>query len=287
MKNKIIECPLCYEKSYPSFIKNSHQIMACSTCSYEFIQINDSFNHVLSVYDDFYFEAGDAGYPNYLENEQLLIKKGERYSRWIAKLTRPGRIFDIGSAAGFFLKGFINKGWTGQGLEPNMKMVKYANDTLGLDVKPGVIENYQSDDKYDLLTMIQVVPHFFDLEMAFVNAANLTKEGGFWLIESWNKNSITAKIFGKNWHEYNPPSVIRWFSKTSLENYVKKYGFKLIFWKHPVTWISAKHGKNIIEYNLRNHTLYKVISELMKLIPDSFDLPYYLDDLFLALFRKI
>ena len=34
-------------------------------------------------------------------------------------------------------------------------------------------------------------------------AAGLTKPGGFWLVEAFNPRSITARLMGKHWHDYN------------------------------------------------------------------------------------
>ena len=55
---------------------------------------------------------------------------------------------------------------------------------------------------YDLVTMIQVLPHFYDLHQALQSAADVTKPQGYWLIETWNRDSMSAKLFGSEWHEY-------------------------------------------------------------------------------------
>ncbi len=109
-----------------------------------------------------------------------------------------------------------------------------------------------------------------------------------WLIETWNKNSLSAKIFYNKWHEYNPPSVIRWFSKSMLTNYMSEFGFKLVLSKHTIKWINDIHTKNIIEYNLENNMAkYNVIAKAVNLIPDGFKFPYLADDLFYALYQKV
>ena len=197
-------------------------------------------------------------------------------------------MLDVGAAAGFLLKGFTNNGWTGMGIEPNVKMTEYANNNLGLKVINGTIEDFTSDKQYDLITMIQVISHFYDINKALTNASKLTKKDGFWLIETWNKNSLSAKIFYNKWHEYNPPSVIRWFSKSMLTNYMSEFGFKLVLSKHTIKWINGRHAKNIIEYNLgKNMAKYNVIAKAVNLIPDGFKFPYLADDLFYALYQKV
>ena len=88
-------------------------------------------------------------------------------------------MLDIGAAAGFLLKGFTNNGWTGMGIEPNVKMTEYANNNIGLKVINGTIEDFTSDKQYDLITMIQVISHFYDINKALTNASKLTKKVDF------------------------------------------------------------------------------------------------------------
>ena len=72
--------------------------------------------------------------------------------------------------------------------------------------------------------MIQVVAHFHDLQSAFSAAAEHTRPGGHWLIETWNCRSLkAARFFGSEWHEYSPPSVLQWFTPTSLERLSSNY----------------------------------------------------------------
>ena len=47
----------------------------------------------------------------------------------------------------------------------------------------------------------------------------ILSEDGLVLVESWDMASWYAKILGRNWHEYSPPTVLHWFSKTTLKNF--------------------------------------------------------------------
>ena len=76
-------------------------------------------DHVRNVYGDHYFTGGGAGYPDYLADGELLRERGRGYARLIAGATTPGRVLDIGAAAGFVLQGLCDEGWRGAGIEPN------------------------------------------------------------------------------------------------------------------------------------------------------------------------
>ena len=185
-----------------------------------------------SVYSDEYFFGGGAGYTDYLAESELLIDHGRRYAKLVSRFMTPGSVLDVGAAAGFLLKGFVDYGWLGFGIEPNARMVEFARSRLGLNVDVGSLETFATDKRFDLITMIQVIGHFVDVDKAFETACNLLVPTGFVLVESWDRESWTARLFGKRWHEYSPPSVVHWFSRAGLTRLGKRHGLRLIAdWK--------------------------------------------------------
>src|SRR5690242_8051506 len=107
------------------FKKNGYSIIACKNCAYRFTKVDDGKTHINKVYSDGYFFEGKTGYPNYLKGKDLLYKYGRSYAAIVSKFLKPGKILDAGCAAGFILKGFIESGWKGTGIEPNNTMASY------------------------------------------------------------------------------------------------------------------------------------------------------------------
>jgi hypothetical protein len=99
--------------------------------------------HVARVYGDAYFRNGGAGYPDYLSESDLLRARGRRYGGLVARHVPPGRLLDVGAAAGCVLRGFTDAGWSGVGIEPNAAMAAYARTGLGVDVQQAMIETWQ------------------------------------------------------------------------------------------------------------------------------------------------
>jgi len=284
-----MNCPICSTSSSNLFAKHGYAILQCPTCHHQFVDLEITESHVQTVYDDSYFHGGGAGYPNYLAEAKLLRDHGNRYAKLIHKYMDTGSMLDIGASAGFILQGFLDFGWRGEGLEPNAQMVSYACRNLGLSVKAGSLENIDvndSSDRYDLISMIQVIPHFFDLKKALSNADKLTNPNGYWLIETWNRNSFTAKMFGQNWHEYSPPSVLHWFSPQDLEELVAQYGFYKVAVGRPAKWINGAHVKSLVRYKTGQSHFSGLISKLLEIIPDHLAIPYPAEDLFWILFQK-
>jgi SAM-dependent methyltransferase len=198
----------------------------------------------------------------------------------------PGLVLDIGSAAGFILKGFQERGWSGCGIEPNPRMAEYASTQLGLDVEVGTLEQFQSSERYDLISMIQVVAHFYDLRKALQVAMEITRPAGFWLVETWDRESLMARVLGKHWHEYSPPSVLHWFSPEGLKRLAGQFGFSEVARGRPSKRLNGAHVKSLLGYKLQSSRLGELTAGLLDVIPDHLAIPYPAYDLFWILFQK-
>ncbi|MFM7427952.1 MAG: class I SAM-dependent methyltransferase [Elainella sp.] len=278
-------CPICSNRSRRLFSKYGYWVRGCLICGHQFAELHPDHQHVATVYSDSYFQGGGAGYPNYLAEAKLLRRQGRRYARILTRYMQPGLMLDVGAAAGLILQGFADYGWDAYGLEPNRHMAEFAQTQLGLSVRPGTLENFHSPDRYDLITLIQVVPHFYDLHQAFQVASQHTAPNGFWLIETWNRSSLTARLFGQNWHEYSPPSVLHWFSAAGLQRLAAQYGFVEVARGRPAKWINVAHAKSLLRYRWANTSLRGAL-RLLDIVPDRLNLPYPAEDLFWMLLQK-
>ena len=173
-------------------------------------------------------------------------------------------------------------------------MAAFGREQLGVNVQAGTLETLSQvfpDRTYDLVSMIQVLPHFYDLHQALRSAAAVTREGGHWLIETWNRDSLSAKILGSHWHEYSPPSVLHWFSPQDLQLLARQYGFEVVAQGRPQKWIKGSHVKSLLAYKFDTlpggRSVKAFLKAFLRLIPDRLQLPYPSEDLFWMLFKKV
>ena len=279
-------CPICQQRSEIVFAAHGYGIRDCVSCGHRFADLAAAPTHTQQIYNDQYFQGGGAGYPDYLGEARILRNHGRWYAERIATYLKPGTMLDVGAAAGFVLQGFTDQGWQGEGIEPNPRMAEYARKELGLSVQAGALESLQANKTYDLVNMIQVIAHFADLGQALQVAADTTKPSGYWLIETWNKDSWAARLFGQSWHEYSPPSVLHWFSPTTLKTLAGQFGLQEIARGRPSKWINGGHAKSLVQYKLQSVPLGRQAGKLLNLLPEYLPLPYLADDLFWMLLRK-
>jgi len=268
------------------FKKNGLDIAECKECTHQFTDMEASPQCIKEIYSDDYFFNGGAGYEDYTLEKEMLIRRGEYYAKKIRPFITSGDMMDVGAAAGFILKGFQNKGWDGIGIEPNASLVAFGKKDLGLKLIQGTLETVEVDDKFDLISIIQVIAHLYDLETALDRLDNFLKPGGFVLIETWNKDSLTARIFGSAWHEYSPPSTLNYFSKRTLDILMNQGGLSLVASGTPKKSIHSKHAKSLIKHKLGESKALMWMMPLTNLIPGNVVLPYPSEDLFWALYKK-
>jgi SAM-dependent methyltransferase len=253
-------------------------------CGHRRAELAPDRAHADSVYGDDYFEGGGAGYPRYLGEARILRATGRYYTRLAACHMSPGSVLDVGAAAGFILESFTRAGWRGTGIEPNRAMAAYARETLGLDVRRGTLEDFETTDRYDLVTMIQVLPHLWHLDRALSNAAALTRPGGWWLIETWARDSWTARLMGRRWHEYSPPSVLHWFTRDGVARLAARYGFHQVAIGHRIKRLRRDHALSLLAYETQDTRASRLVGAVGRLLPAEF--PYPSEDLFWVLLRK-
>jgi SAM-dependent methyltransferase len=277
-------CAICAGVGRRLFTASGYDVLGCESCGHQYSIPKDGADHVTRVYGDEYFFGGGAGYADYLREADLLRERGASYARLLRRHVETGLLLDVGAAAGFVLEGFLSEGWKGRAVEPNPRMCALANERLGHVVDVGTLELYESAARFDLVSMIQVLAHFQDPRRALARAAELTRAGGVWLIETWDRTSWTARAFGRHWHAYSPPSVLHWFSRDGLRRLAESLGFVQVAWGRPRRWIELGHARAVLEHHYGRGAMKHLLRPL-RLMPQSLRLRYPGDDLFWAVFR--
>jgi hypothetical protein len=180
----------------------------------------------------------------------------------------------------------IESGWSGFGIEPNDTMAAYARRELGLQVETTSLEEITTDSRFDLISMVQVLPHLFDLRRALTRAAELTKPDGLWLIETWDRSSWFARIWGQHWHEYSPPSVLHFLTKKNVQRYAAEHGFVEIASGRPRKYLLGAHAKSLLHYQFGDSPWGWPLKPVIAAIPKTARIPYPSWDLFWSLFRR-
>ena len=202
-----------------------YDVVACEMCGFVFasdIPEQASLN-------DFYQAAEHHLHATHLPDGLRAIHADffdfiQRY----APSSADTRIMDIGCGMGHFLNHFKAAGFHRLlGVEPSPAAARLALALYGIDVVPDTIDNYLTDETYDLLTLCGVLEHIADLDTAMGKIAALLDPDGTLLIAVPD-----AAMFG---HE--PPHEpflefalehINFFSQDSLDHLLMRHGLQRV-----------------------------------------------------------
>lgn len=196
------------------------------------------------------------------------------------------RILDVGCGTGSYLR-LLKKFGQVLGLEPNRSMAEYCQNQ-GLKIINCQIENYQSKQKFNLITLFDVLEHIKDDRKTIRILTNLLNKEGYLL--------ITAPAFRGLWsrHDQVCHHYRRYKTKT-IENLLGNE-FKLIyisyynFFLFPAIFVGLKikhffktdHLPTKLPNKLINQWLYKIFSSEKKLIAGGKKMPFGVSLILLA-----
>ncbi len=300
MKSNSLACPICESHAFEIFSVSNYPIAACRSCTHKFATTLPRENHVAEQFsDEYFFGGGTSGYQDYLSSAKLVKVNAKRYTELVhrhcsqIRETSAVRVLDVGCAAGFVMEGFGQAGWHSTGIDPNQKMVERSRSS-GFDRHRETLESVldgatlldQRDGYFDLISMIQVVAHLSDIGKAAGNLRQLLRDNGYVLVETWDSASMTAKILGKNWHEYSPPNVLHYFSKNSLDKFFADAGFSFVAGGHPTKRINLGHARSLFEFKYGGSRLGKTMAKASRLVSDDVTFPYPAEDLVWRIYQK-
>jgi SAM-dependent methyltransferase len=134
--------------------------------------------------------------PEYLEQREA---RRRTYARELDRLERHvgGRdLLDVGCYSGFFLELARARGYRVKGLEPSRWAVEHARAELGLDVFHGPAEAFETSDRFDLVTMWDVIEHLTDPVATLQKLHGLLRPGGVLAFTTHNLDSLSARVLG-------------------------------------------------------------------------------------------
>ena len=175
-------CLLCGGlRQRPIFNESGIDILRCSDCHHVFSSFAANPH-----YDGFWGEEVAEGDHLYWSKARARMHQ-DFFSRFL--VGRSGRLLDMGSGLGFFLKAMAPyANWEAHGCEISPAAVRYAREKLGLpNVICGRLEEVDlPQSSFDLITMWDVVDHILRPDPLLRRCHALLREGGFCFVRAPN-----------------------------------------------------------------------------------------------------
>lgn len=215
------------------WIKDGHPIVRCGGCGLLFRGDMPGDEDLMSIYGDDYFCAGiegtgGEGYPDYLGDEELHRRNARRRLALVERYVSPGRLLDVGCAAGFFLDEARGRGFDVVGVELAPSMAKHAREQLGLEVvEEAFLRAKLPPAPYDCITMWDYIEHSLDPAADLELARGLLRPGGALALSTGDSGSLVARVSRSRWHLLTPRHHNYFFDRSTLDRALKAAGFRI------------------------------------------------------------
>ena len=182
------------------------------------------------------------GYSRYVRDEANIRKTFARRLRYLSRFIQPGRLLDVGCAAGFFLDEAQRLGWQVQGLDVSAFAAQYARERFGCDVRQGsLLDQDYAPESFDLISMWDVIEHVPDPKAYIQHSARLLRAGGLITLATPDVDSIPARLTGRRWVGYKlSEEHVYYFSIKTLSRMLDESGFEIVDVRHVGKYVTLR-----------------------------------------------
>jgi SAM-dependent methyltransferase len=165
----------------------------------------------------------------YTQDQENISKIAKARLKVINSLTDPGKILDVGCAAGFFLDTARGLGWEPYGVEISPYMGKFAREELNLEVFIGELHQAGYQEEFFAASAIWYVLEHTQNPLAILKEmSRVTKKGGIVAVSCPNIGGTYYGLCTKEWLK-EQPSLHHFydFSARTLGKTMEKVGLKV------------------------------------------------------------
>lgn len=214
--------------------KNGSVVRRCNECGLG--QAEPREFDAEAYYTEQYFSGGHAdGYSDYSGSESVLRAEFARVVGVLKTLCSPGgRVLEIGSAYGFFLKE-AQSAYEVHGIELARDAVDACHRAGLLNVHQGIADDatLARIGQVDAIVMLDVLEHLPDPFETLRRCSALLKPGGVILITTGDFGSLTARLAGRHWRLMTPPQHLWFFSRKSITKISNLLGLNIVGFNRP------------------------------------------------------
>ena len=253
MKKEILHCNFCGSPENSMLYKDNDHLVLCDECGLVYTKYQMGIEDMKDFYGEDYFVSNDSiqrGYEHYFDSRHNINKTFSKRMNLIERhYSNPGKLLDIGCAAGFFLEVGKQRGWDVCGVDISKLCAEYARDRLGVEVRNDLFTDTDFEEStFDLISMWDYLEHSFTPREDIAKARELLRENGLLVIATPDIDSIPARVCRSNWIGIKLDEHFYYFSRSVLIKLLKDMGFEIVQ--------SAYIGKYVSSQILASRLIY-------------------------------
>lgn len=146
--------------------------------------------------------------------------------RAVRKHKGPGvlKLLDVACGTGWALSHWKKRNFLVTGLEASDQRRRVCRERYGVDVVPGFIEDFRSDEQFDVITMRHILEHIEHPITVLKKVKSLLKDDGVLSVTVPNINSIGRYLFQEK-HAWVLPWHVHFYYPKTLTALLERVGF--------------------------------------------------------------
>jgi SAM-dependent methyltransferase len=201
-RSEEVGCPICgrhfESRRIPVRYAMFAMVAECADCRIAFQSPRPSVEASLA-YMNWRWRSADA----YVADPERQMKRARKQVAHVRKhlkrsgTRKPIRLADFGAGAGSFVRAALDHGWQATGIEQSDSAIARAREFYGVELRKD-----WAGDRYDVVTMWDVIEHLRDLEGTLRMIGEHLVDGGLLFIETGNFESWRRLAEADAWSLY-------------------------------------------------------------------------------------
>lgn len=235
-------CLVCGNTHFNLIFKNTLQ--KCSNCGFITANLSISDNELAQFYGEKYFKGDE--YSNYIEDKESIQRNFLNRLNEINKRTNThdfNNVLEIGCAYGFFAElikiKYPNSNYIGYDIAK--EAVEFGQKELQVNVvNKNYLESNSPPKPFSHVFMWDVIEHLPKPDDLLNKISSESETGSFLFITTGDISSLIPRVKGSSWRMIHPPTHLHYFSKTTIQKLLEKYGYQVLSVSYPSVSRSVK-----------------------------------------------
>lgn len=176
-----------------------------------------------------YYSLGERhgiGYADYYGDERMYRTYFRHKLRRLRSVLPPGKLVEVGAAAGFALVEARRIAWTVEGIEMSPHAACFAHERFALDVRIGTFDDLTPSGDADVVAAFQTIEHVTDVRSALRSMHAALRPRGALVLTTPDHDSRQRKFMGRFWPSYRPEHLT-YLDRRSVHRFLFEEGFRV------------------------------------------------------------
>lgn len=201
------------------------KVSECRSCGLGFLNPRPSWEELEPYYSAQYAAYGHSHGAKY--NDELTVVEARRTGTFRhIPIPEGKRVLDVGCGGGYFLRICAKLGAKVQGIEPSPIAAEQAR-SQGIQVFSGMIDTFETDERFDAITASQVLEHVPDPVAMLAKMRSLLAPSGMIWLAVPNADCRWAKALGWKWDGADLPYHLLHFGPQNMETAATRAGLSV------------------------------------------------------------